>query len=57
MMANYEIGKFIATMQHLTNLQLSSKSVCTDALSKQRNEKKILVTFLFLISKLKGFEF
>ena len=37
----------------LTHLQ--SKSVCMDAFSKQRNQKKIWVTFFVLNSKLKSF--
>ena len=37
MMANYEIVQFIAINQDLiANLQFSSKSVTTDAFSKQR---------------------
>ena len=61
MMANYEIGEIIAMllMQHLIDyrLKLSSKSVCTDAYSKHKNKNTIWVKFLFLIFKLKGFEF
>ena len=59
MMANYEIVKFIAVMQRSIDkcIQFSSESVCTDAFSKQRNEKKICVTFLFLLLNSKNLSF
>ena len=53
MMANYEIVEFIALMQRLTNLWISSES----AGHKQRKLKENLGYILFLISKLTGFEF
>ena len=42
----------------LTNLQFSSKSVCTDAFSNNKKKlKENLGHILFLTSKLKSFEF
>ena len=60
MIANYEIVEFIDYARvDLTNIQFSSKSVCTDALSKQGNnkeERNLGNVRLFIISKLKRFE-
>ena len=57
MMAKY-FFPFNAIIQCWTdwNLELSSKSVCTDAFNKQWKQKKIWDTFVFLISKQKHFE-
>ena len=55
-MADCEIGEFVAIIQDLIDkFTMFLNYICIKG--KQRNKKKIWITFLFLISKLKGFEF
>ena len=52
------IVELIAIMKRLIDKFISyCKPVCMDDFSKQRNQEKIRVAFLLLISKLKGVEF
>ena len=56
-MANNEIVEFIAKICSIDNLQSSYNSACMDAFSFNKEMKRKSELHLFLISKLKGFEF